>query len=59
MRLDGRPITPANREAYRQLFSAVFDDAVIFESLWGLGAADLDQRAQEYLRQLELTMWSW
>jgi putative ATP-binding cassette transporter len=55
MRLDGRPITPANREAYRQLFSAVFDDAVIFESLWGLGAADLDQRAQEYLRQLELS----
>ena len=36
------------------MFSVVFDDAVIFESLWGLGAADLDQRAQEYLRQLEL-----
>ena len=52
--LDGRPITAANREAYRQLFSVVFDDAVIFESLWGLGAADLDERAREYLRQLEL-----
>ena len=36
------------------MFSVVFDDAVIFESLWGLEAADLDQRAQEYLRQLEL-----
>ena len=42
MRLDGQPITPAGapgtrREGYRQLFSVVFDDAVIFESLWGLG----------------------
>ena len=60
LRLDGRPITPAGApgtlgcEGYRQLFSVVFDDAVLFESLWGLEAADLDQRAQEYLRQLEL-----
>lgn len=52
--LDGQPIGEDNREAYRQLFSVVFDDAVIFESLWGLKAANLDERAQEYLRQLEL-----
>ena len=32
----------------------VFDDAMVFDSLWGLDAADLDQRAREYLRQLEL-----
>jgi len=32
----------------------VFDDAAVFDSLWGLGAADLDQRAREYLQQLEL-----
>ncbi len=54
MRLDGRPITPSSREGFRQLFSVVFDDAVIFGSLWGLRSADLHQRAQEYLRQLEL-----
>jgi putative ATP-binding cassette transporter len=54
VRLDGRPIDDDNREAYRQLFSVVFDDAVIFESLWGLKAANLDERAQEFLRQLEL-----
>ena len=54
VRLDGRPITAANRESYRQLFSVVFDDAVVFDSLWGLEAADLDQRAREYLAQLEL-----
>ncbi|MFV1966949.1 MAG: cyclic peptide export ABC transporter [Pirellulaceae bacterium] len=54
IRLDGQPVTVNNRESYRQLFSAVFDDAVIFDSLLGLGAADLDARAQQYLRQLRL-----
>ena len=54
IRLDGRPVTAANRERYRQLFSAVFDDAAVFESLWGLAAEDLDERAREYLCQLEL-----
>ncbi|MGO9112134.1 MAG: ATP-binding cassette domain-containing protein [Thermoguttaceae bacterium] len=51
--LAGQSITNASRESFRQMFSVVFDDAVIFESLWGLGAADLDQRAEEYLCQLE------
>ncbi len=54
LRLDGQAITPSNREGYRQLFSVVFDDAVVFEGLWGLKAADLDQRAQDHLRALEL-----
>lgn len=52
--LDGQLVTAENRENYRQLFSVVFDDVVVFDSLWGLDAADLDQRAREYLRQLEL-----
>jgi putative ATP-binding cassette transporter len=52
--LNGQPVTTDNREAYRQLFSVVFDDAMIFESLWGLDPADLDKRAREYLVQLEL-----
>ncbi len=54
VRLDAESVSAENREAYRQLFAAVFDDAVIFEGLWGLGAADLDQRAREYLRLLEI-----
>jgi len=54
IRVDGRPVTAENREGYRQLFSVVFDDATVFESLWGLEAADLDRRAGEYLRQLEI-----
>ena len=38
VRLDGHPVTTANREGYRQLFSVVFDNCTVFESLWGLGA---------------------
>ncbi|MCL4204443.1 MAG: cyclic peptide export ABC transporter [Pirellulaceae bacterium] len=52
--LDGQPLSAPMREGYRQLFAVVFDDAMVFDSLWGLDAADLDQQAREYLRQLEL-----
>jgi putative pyoverdin transport system ATP-binding/permease protein len=52
--LDGQPLAEHLREGYRQLFSVVFDDAAVFEGLWGLEAADLDRRAGEYLRQLQL-----
>jgi putative ATP-binding cassette transporter len=52
--LDGQPLSDGTREGYRQLFSVVFDNAAVFDTLWGLDAADLDQRAGEYLRQLEL-----
>ena len=52
--LDGQQITAANRESYRQLFSVVFDDAAVFDSLWGVDAGQQDQRAREYLRQFEL-----
>ncbi len=52
--LDGEPLPAAAREGYRQLFSVVFDDAAIFDSLWGLQGDDLDQRARQYLQELEL-----
>ncbi len=52
--VDGQPITATQREGYRQLFSVVFDDVVLFDSLWGLEAAALDERAQRYLQELEL-----
>jgi len=52
--LDGQPLSDGTREGYRQLFSVVFDNAAVFDTLWGLEAADLDQRAEEYLGQLEL-----
>lgn len=54
IRLDGRVIAGRNRDEYRQLFSAVFADFFLFESLLGLGATNLDAQAQEYLAQLHL-----
>ena len=52
--LDGQPISQQNREWYRQHFSAVFSDFYLFERLLGLDSPDLDNRAQNYLKQLQL-----
>lgn len=54
IRLDGTPIANENREEYRQLFSAVFSDFFLFESLLGVETRELDKRALEYLVQLQL-----
>jgi putative ATP-binding cassette transporter len=59
IRLNGRPVTADDREAYRQHFSTVFSDFYLFERLIGLGAAGrtteaLDEQAAEYLRHLRL-----
>lgn len=54
VRLNGEAITDETREEYRQLFSAVFSDFYLFESLLGLTAAALDEQAREYLRRLQL-----
>jgi putative ATP-binding cassette transporter len=53
--LDGRPVTDAGRDDYRQLFSAVFSDFFLFDRLLGLGATgDLDGHARRWLRELQL-----
>jgi putative ATP-binding cassette transporter len=54
VRYDGEPVNDANREQYRQMFSVVFSDFYLFESLIGLDASGLDARAQGYLAQLQL-----
>ncbi len=54
IRVDGRLVTEANRDDYRQLFSAVFSDFYLFDNFMGLSGEDLDGRAQLYLRQLHL-----
>jgi putative ATP-binding cassette transporter len=54
IRLDGETVTNQNRDAYRQLFSAVFADFFVFDNLLGLEGADLDSRAGGYLDQLHL-----
>ncbi len=52
--LDGRPVTDAEREDYRQLFAAVFADFFLFGSLLGADKTGLDERAASYLRRLQL-----
>jgi putative ATP-binding cassette transporter len=52
--LNGRPVAAGDREAYRQLFSAVFADCYLFDGLLGLGFPDLDARARAYLARLGL-----
>jgi putative ATP-binding cassette transporter len=54
IRLDGVPIDEINRENYRQLFSAVFSDYHLFDTLFGLNRTGLDVQAREYLDRLQL-----
>jgi putative pyoverdin transport system ATP-binding/permease protein len=54
IRLDGELITDANRDDYRQIFSAVFSDFYLFENLLGLKNTNLDEQAEAYLEQLHL-----
>jgi putative pyoverdin transport system ATP-binding/permease protein len=52
--LDGKVVTDETREQYRQLFSVVFSDFYLFESLFGLDSTYLDANARKYLAQLQL-----
>lgn len=54
IRLNHAPITDDTREEYRQLFSAIFSDFYLFESLFGFNASGLDEKARAYLAQLQL-----
>ncbi len=55
--VDGVPVSEADRDSYRQLFSVVFSDSFLFDSLLGLridGLDGLDETARELLVQLQL-----
>lgn len=54
VRLNGETVTAANRDDYRQIFSTVFSDFFVFETLLGLEHPQLDARAREYLTTLNL-----
>jgi putative pyoverdin transport system ATP-binding/permease protein len=54
IRLNGEVVTEAQREGYRQYFTAIFSDFFLFDSLLGLHAPALDSRAEEYLARLQL-----
>lgn len=52
--VNGKLITEANRESYRQLFAAVFADFYLFENLLGIAQDDLDLKTKNYLQKLQL-----
>lgn len=52
--VDGREITDANRDEYRQLFSTVFADYHLFETLLGINSPEMELQAEEFLAQLHL-----
>jgi putative ATP-binding cassette transporter len=54
IRLGEQCITDANREGYRQQFSAVFSDFYLFDSLLGFQGKELDAEARAYLARLQL-----
>jgi putative pyoverdin transport system ATP-binding/permease protein len=55
IRVDGKLITDAERDDYRQRFSVVFYDFYLFERLFGAESGDLDARGQSYLEVLQLS----
>lgn len=54
VQLNDRPLEPGRLEGYRQLFSAVFADFHLFQTLLGLEGEALDARAQALLELLAL-----
>src|SRR6185436_6411606 len=54
IRLDGRVVTEQTRDDYRQLFTAVFSDFYLFDTLLGIESTNLDEDARRYLAELHL-----
>lgn len=54
VRVDGRALAAPGGEEHRQLFSAVFSDFHLFETLLEAADGSLDDRANAWLRQLHL-----
>lgn len=52
--VDGEPVAEADRERYRQRFTAVFSDFYLFRDLLGLTHPELDAQAGDVLERLEL-----
>jgi len=54
IRVDGRPVAAEEKDDYRQLFSVVFSDSFVFESLLGIDIDAVDAAARRYLRRLQI-----
>ena len=54
IRLNGVAVGDADRERYRQHFTAVFSEFHLFDRLLGFEAQTIDQQARVYLKELQL-----
>jgi putative pyoverdin transport system ATP-binding/permease protein len=54
LRVDGQLVTPAQLPDLQDRFSVIFSDFHLFDSLLGLDARGLDERAQHWLHRLQL-----
>lgn len=52
--VDGKPVNEAGREAYRQLFSAVFSEFHLFDAMLGLSPNEVAARGPALLDELAL-----
>jgi putative ATP-binding cassette transporter len=55
IRLDGTSITDSNRDDYRQMFSVVFSDPFLFQTLLGLEDEAIARYGELYLDRLHLS----
>jgi putative pyoverdin transport system ATP-binding/permease protein len=55
IRVDDKLVTMAERDDYRQQFSAVFYDFYLFERLFGIEAKQIEAESQKYLDLLQLS----
>lgn len=53
--LDDQPVTEQTIDSYRQMFSAVFSDFFLFETLLGVKDPYLDEEVRQYLDKLNLS----
>jgi putative ATP-binding cassette transporter len=54
LRLNGKVVSDELMDYYRQHFAVVFSDFYLFDTFLGLKADELDEKARQYLRQLQL-----
>lgn len=55
IKLDDRQISDELRDFYREHFSVVFSDFYLFNSILGMEKAEVDEKAKQYLKRLELS----
>jgi putative ATP-binding cassette transporter len=54
LRLDGEPVGDGDADRYRELYATVFSDFHLFEQLLGLEGEAREERAREYLEELQI-----